>query len=166
MKSLLGSSLKANAVQHTSGRVQGRAIPRREGEPEADTYIDRPAAGPVEILRWRFDLLKGLPLVALSPRDRFTTRLSYRYGMVLAQGRADVSEEIAGTTLVEGPPERWTRRRSPRRVAYAVREPIQFAPVTLVQWADKPGLIAEVASGVVVNVGWWAIVTPQSEVQP
>jgi hypothetical protein len=96
---VIGSSLKADAVAHTSGRSRGRAIPRRESEPEADILVDRPLSGPERAFLWKFDQMRPMALAALSPGDRFTTRLTYRHGMVLAQGRP--APGIDAVTLVK-----------------------------------------------------------------
>jgi hypothetical protein len=147
---MIGSSLKANAVAHSSGKVHGKAIPRREADPEPDIYVDRPLSGPDEVKLWRFEEMRGIALGALSAGDRFTTRLSRRLGLVLAQGRAPLN-----LRFTKAGPKPQPDLGAPRPL------PAHMAPVTVVRFADgKPEDTAgraELASSIMVTPGWWSI---------
>lgn len=100
-RSLLGSSLSADAVSHAAGAHVGRSIPRGQGAPEqgGPPAVPPPTRWPVpeSIRRERFEQKRGIYTGALSPGDFFTTRLTFRHGWVVAKVRG----LITGAVLVE-----------------------------------------------------------------
>lgn len=155
-RQLLGSSLRANAVAHTSGRVKSRAVPRRESDPEPDILVNRPLSDPESILRWQFDLRKALPLLALSRGDRFTTRLTYRIGMVLVHGKGGVSSEVSKEN------EKRYRGTPAAGEPAAIPPPLVIAPFTLVRWFDteEQENAVELSPAILVVPGWWEVMCP------
>jgi len=152
VKELLGSSLRANAVAHTSGRSKTRAIPRREGDPEVDIFVDRPLSAPASILQWQFFRMRPLSLLTLSPGDRFTTRLAFRLGMVLAHGQCDVTGD---PVVVTEPGERPALERD----KHARPRPLVLALATFVRWNDakRDSKPVGLGPGILVAAGWWTV---------